>query len=145
MTKIAALGDLLEPAAISLDLRARTKPEVLRELVSLAASAGLVPDPAAALQAVETRESQGSTGVGSGVAVPHARVSGLSGTVVAVGLSKEGVDFGGPDRVPVRIFFLLLGPQNAPEIYLKTLSQVARLIKDAEPTAAIDLIRSQAA
>ncbi|MBI5238910.1 MAG: PTS sugar transporter subunit IIA [Elusimicrobia bacterium] len=149
-----ALAELLVPAAVACDLKASDKDGVLAELCGLAAFAGLVKESGAPLQAVRQREAQGSTGCGSGVAVPHARLAGLDRTAVAVGLSRAGVEFGSVDREPVHIFFLLLGPAGSPEAYLKALSQVARLVKEtdfrkalracASPAEVVALIRSHA-
>lgn len=154
MTRTVSLSELLDPAAVSVDLQGADKGAVLAELCALLEKAGLAGDRAAALEAVNAREAQGSTGCGSGVAVPHARLAGLSRTAMALGISKRGIAFGGVDNEPVRIFFLLLGPQNDPEHYLKTLSQIAKLIKERDfrdallacpdPAAVVELIRSTA-
>ena len=153
--KSSPLADFILASAVSVDLRGATKTAVLEELVGLLAEAGVVADRAAALEAVLARERLGSTGCGSGVAVPHARLPGLDRPIVAVGLSRAGVDFGAVDGQPVRIFFLILGPQGAPEAYLNILSQIAKLLKEddfrasllsaPDPAAAADILRSSAA
>ena len=129
---VNGLVELLVPEAIRVNLLATSKEGVLGELCGLLFSADLVRDQAAVLQAVLAREQAGSTGCGSGVAVPHARISGIDRTVLALGLSKSGIEFGALDSLPVNIFFLMVGPQKAPEIYLKLLSQIAQLIKEDE-------------
>lgn len=139
------LADLIVPAAVSVDLKASAKAEVLEELVGLLDAAGPLPDRAAALEAVLARERLGSTGCGSGVAVPHARIGGGGGAAVAVGLSRAGVDFGAVDHQPVRIFFLVLGPKDVPETTLKLLSQIARIIKQDEFRAALLAAQDSAA
>ncbi|MBI4375286.1 MAG: PTS sugar transporter subunit IIA [Elusimicrobia bacterium] len=145
----------LTPEAVSVDLKAPSRDGVLSEMVELLRNGGRLPDAAAALEAVRHRELQGSTGCGSGVAVPHARVAGLKQPMVAVGISRKGVDFAAVDGQPVNIFFLVLGPQNAPESFLKLLSQIARLVRVPEvrgrlsscgsATEVIELIRDESA
>jgi len=132
MTKTVSLSELLDPRAVVVDLKGRLKAEVLSELVGAIGTAGLVADAPAALSAVQAREQVASTGCGSGVAVPHARLPGLAHTLLALGISKAGVEFGGVDNEPVKLIFLLLGSETEPEHYLKTLSQVARLIKESD-------------
>lgn len=135
--KTLSLSDLLTESAIEVDLKGKDKSEILGELCALIVKAGVPLEGPALLAAVEAREKLGSTGCGDGVAVPHARIAGLERTALALGLSKQGIDFGGVDSEPARIFFLLLGSQNEPEAYLKTLSQIAKLIKDEEFRASL--------
>ncbi len=151
-TPANAITELLVPAAIEVDLKAISKDDVLRCLSKKLWEAGLVRDEAAVLQAVLAREQTASTGCGSGVAIPHARVQGVSRIVLAVGLAKSGVEFGAVDNQPAKIFFLVIGPQSNPEAYLRLLSQIAQLVKEKEfrdallscPNAAavIDLFRA---
>ena len=129
---INGLMELLVLQAINIRLHANSKEGVVRELCGLLFSAGFVTDPAAVLSAVLAREEAGSTGCGCGVAVPHARMQNLDRTVLALGISPSGIAFGAADNLPVKIFFLLVGPQKAPEEYLKLLSQIVQLIKEEE-------------
>ena len=147
-----ALAKLVVPEAVAVHLQASSKNGVLEELCNLLGKAGLVRDAQTVLQAVLIREKAGSTGCGLGVAVPHARLQGPDHTVMAIGLSKSGIDFGAIDGQPVKVFFLIVGPQNNPEAYLRLLSQVAQLIKDQEfrnalldcesASSVMDLLRS---
>ena len=126
------LAQLLVPGAVAVPLKASSKDAALEELCNLLAFTGMVPDAAAALWAVSAREQIASTGCGLGVALPHARLQGLDKAVLAVGLSKPGIDFGAVDGRPVHIFFLIVGPHNNPEAYLRLLSQIAQLLKEQE-------------
>lgn len=128
----STLAQLLVPGAVAVPLQASSKEGALEELCNLLAFTGLVRDASAALSAVHTREKIASTGCGMGVALPHARLQGLEKAVLAVGLSKIGIDFGSVDGRPVHIFFLIVGPHNNPEAYLRLLSQVAQLLKEHE-------------
>ena len=146
------LTEILTPETIRVHLLAASKEAALKELCGLLCGAGLVRDQETVMAAVLDREKAGSTGCGSGVAVPHARMQGIDRTVLALGLSKSGIDFGALDGLPVKIFFLIVGPQEAPEVYLRLLSQIAGLIKEEEfreallscesSTEVIDLFRT---
>ena len=76
------------------------------------------------------RESLGSTAIGQGIAIPHAKSDSVTKLVAAFGLSKKGVDFDSLDGEPVNIFFLLLAPQDSAGPHLKALARIARLLKD---------------
>ena len=78
------------------------------------------------------RERLRSTGVGSGVAIPHGKVPGLEHLLLAVGLSREGVDFGAADGLPVHIFMALAAPMNSTGNHLRALARIARLCSDAD-------------
>ena len=120
-------GDLISEASIDLNLPSQPKEDVLRLLVSRLANAhgGLKPDRAVA--AVLEREFALSTGVGQGVAVPHATLGELKAPVVGFGRCPEGVDFGAMDNKPVKLLFLLLAPENEISLHLKLLSRISRL------------------
>ena len=131
-TPANAIAELLVPAAIDVDLKAASKEDVLRCLCRRLWEAGLVRDEAAVLAAVLAREQAGSTGCGSGVAIPHARVTEVSRIVLAAGLMRSGIEFGSIDGQPAKIFFLVIGPQHSPEAYLRLLSQIAQLVREKE-------------
>jgi PTS system nitrogen regulatory IIA component len=83
------------------------------------------------LEALLGRERAASTGVGDGVALPHARLPGLARVAGALGRSRLGVDFGAADGRPCHLVFLLVAPESAPGDHLRALSRVARLLRDA--------------
>jgi PTS system nitrogen regulatory IIA component len=89
-------------------------------------------DGNALLDRLIEREGQQSTGVGGGVALPHAMVSGLERTVLVVGRMREGLDFAALDSEPVDVFFLLLSPAEANSEHLRVLARVARIIAPEE-------------
>ncbi len=106
-------------------LAARTRREAVREL-SLAAAASASLDGEVVDAAVWDREMQSATGMGSRIAVPHARLIGLKSPVVAVGISKEGVDFDAPDGDPARLIFLVLTPHHDDGAQIEILADIAR-------------------
>jgi mannitol/fructose-specific phosphotransferase system IIA component (Ntr-type) len=111
------------------DLQAATSYQAIRNLAGLAAShAGIDPD--ATIAAVLERESEMGTGLGHGIAVPHARIDGLKGAVVAVGLAPHGIAFDGIDLQPTRVVFLILTPLADTELQLQILAAIARLSRE---------------
>ncbi len=76
------------------------------------------------------REYKGSTGIGKGIAIPHARTTGVSSLVGALGISRQGIDFESEDGQPCHLVFLILAPPEESTTYLKALSAVAFIGKD---------------
>ena len=110
-------------------LRERTLAGVLLEMSEHLAEAGVVSDAAELAERLGKRERDGCTGMGSGVAFPHCRVEGLSGVVVSVGLSPEGIDFGAADGISITVLFLLLSPRDEPALHLQALARLTRLAR----------------
>ena len=112
-----------------LELTATTKDSALVELVEAASTSPYVADPAALLEAVRERESKLSTGIGLGIAVPHARIESVSEFVVVVGRHPDGLEFGSIDGQPVHILVLIAGPREAKTPYLELLAQLSKRLK----------------
>jgi fructose-specific phosphotransferase system IIA component len=125
------IQDLLDKDLIVMDLRAADKAGVISELTGLLARNGRVRDADALSQAVLARESQGSTGIGEGIAIPHAKSQAISDIVVAFGRSKNGVDFQSLDGKPAYLFFLLVTPEDRPGDHLKVLARISRIMRNA--------------
>ncbi len=130
------LKDHLNPKHV-VELVARTKDGVLEEMVAAVATSPDVTDEAALLQAVREREALLSTGIGLGIAIPHARIASVERFVVGVGRSLEGVEFGSIDGKPVTIVVLIAGPQDAQKPYLELLAQISKRLKLHEVRARI--------
>lgn len=122
------LSQLLAPDRVRVPLLARDKPGILRELTSVlvACSGG---DEADILHAVREREESQSTGYGHEVAIPHGRSATLPGLVVVAGVAAEPVDYGAMDDRPVRLFFLVAGPESAAGQQVRALARIARLAR----------------
>ncbi len=122
---------LLAPERVRIPLRATSKHDVLAELVDvLVASLGLATEREELLQAVLERERVLSTGIGGGVALPHAKYNGLEDLVMAAGASREPVEYEALDGRPVGLFFLLLGPESAAGAHVRALSRVSRIVQN---------------
>jgi nitrogen PTS system EIIA component len=122
--------DFLNKKAISPDLKATDKEGVIRELVDLLAAADEIKNKEELIKALLTRESLGSTGIGQGIGIPHAKSANVKSLVAAFGLSQKGVNFDSLDGEPVYIFFLLIAPEESAGPHLKALARISRMLKD---------------
>ena len=124
--------DFLSKKAITTDVKSVKKEDVIKELVDALIDAGDVEKRHRnkLIEALMARESLGSTAIGQGIAIPHAKSDSLTKLVAAFGLSKKGVDFDSLDGELVNIFFLLLAPQDSAGPHLKALARISRLLKD---------------
>jgi mannitol/fructose-specific phosphotransferase system IIA component (Ntr-type) len=127
-----SLTDLIDPRTVETALTAQAMEESLRTLVDRMADAGILQDRDDVVRRLVEREKVMSTGIGGGIAIPHARTPEVSRTVVAVGLSPEGVPFNSMDGAPVKVVFLIVGPMEASAEHVKVLARIARLVKKSE-------------
>lgn len=125
------LAEYLDRDLIISDLSARTKSEVLAELVSPLAAKFPDLDPKRVAQVLMDREMLGTTGIGDGIAIPHGKLDSIDQVLVIVGRSRAGVDFASLDHKPASIFFTVLAPSSVVGLHLKLLATVSRLLKDA--------------
>lgn len=119
----------LDPKLITF-FEAKDQTEALRTLVDLLDSAGKLPNKEKFLEAIIDREKVVSTGIGMGVAFPHAKQPEFKDFFVAIAILKEGVDWKALDDTPVRIIFMIGGPDNKQTEYLQLLSKLTMAIED---------------
>jgi PTS system nitrogen regulatory IIA component len=122
------LTDLVNPERVRVPLEARDKRGVLRELTRLLVDT-TGGDFADVLAAIEEREAVLSTGIGFGVAIPHGRSPTLPELAVVCGSTPEPIPFDAIDGQPVRLYFLLAGPERSAGQHVKALGRLARLIR----------------
>lgn len=124
--------DFLSKGAIAAELKSSKKEDVIKELVEALINAGEVEKRYRnkLIDALMVREQLGSTAIGQGVAIPHAKSDCVEKLVAAFGLSSKGVDFDSLDGEPVYILFLLVAPQDSAGPHLKALARISRLLKD---------------
>jgi len=123
--------DFLNCKAISADMKAADKDEAVKELAELLTQAGVLKDTKEKLvKMLLAREALGSTGIGSGIGIPHCKTNAVKELVAAFGLSRKGVNFDALDGEPVYIFFLLVAPEDCAGPHLKALARISRLLKD---------------
>ena len=128
------ISDLLSPNDVMIDVRASNKRQLLQELAAKAAdSMGLSVDRVA--PDLLKREELGSTGIGRGVAIPHARLPDLQRPYGLFAKLKQGIDFDAIDGQPVDIVFVLLLPAAAENDALGALASVARILRSPENLA----------
>jgi mannitol/fructose-specific phosphotransferase system IIA component (Ntr-type) len=125
------LNEHLHPSRVG-DLHGKTKDEVLAEMVELVRSSEAVEDAKTLLSAVRERERVLSTGIGLGIAIPHAKIPGVARFVVAVGRHRAGIDFDAIDGRPVHLVVLIAGPQDAQDRYLRLLARLSQRLKQEQ-------------
>jgi mannitol/fructose-specific phosphotransferase system IIA component (Ntr-type) len=124
---------MIPPEAIIYDLTSTDKPGVLREMVDTLVRNDDQLEGAevnSVVGVLMAREELGSTGIGKGFAVPHARHEGVKGLVAAFGRSAGGIDFASLDGQPVHLVFLLLSPKDSSGQHLEALARAAKLARD---------------
>lgn len=122
--------DFLSKKAVTANVKASDKEGVIRELVDILAKAEDIKNKEELVKALLTRESLGSTGIGQGIGIPHAKTPSVKNLVAAFGLSQKGVNFDSLDGEPVYIFFLLIAPEESAGPHLKALARISRMLKD---------------
>ena len=132
MKKSIVLGDLLSPAAINLNLTSMDRDAVLDELVNQIPQLARQPEQRQTLlRALREREQLHSTGIGDGIALPHARnalVGLVDRPIVALGRHPKGIPYEAIDGIPARLFFLLIAPTVTQ--HLAILARLSRLLRD---------------
>jgi fructose-specific phosphotransferase system IIA component len=127
---IAKITDYITLDMISLDLKAKNKKDALLELSQLLGVSDSIEDYEVIEKALIEREKLGSTGIGKGVAIPHAKTDFAKKLTIAFGRSNEGVNFESLDGEDVNLFFVFASPLSDSSIYLKILARISRLIRD---------------
>jgi len=122
------LSDHIRPE-LCLELKATTKDEALREIVAAVKAAGVLADTEGFHQKILHRETQASTAIGLGVAIPHASHDELKAITIAVGRSARGIDFGAPDGSPVQLVFMI-GITADRSQYLKVVARITWLVRN---------------
>ncbi|MHC4547161.1 MAG: PTS sugar transporter subunit IIA [Planctomycetota bacterium] len=119
------------PAERTVILEATTKDEALRELSGVVATAPEVTDADRLLEAILEREAIMSTGIGLGIAIPHAKIPSVTDFVVGFGKVSGDLDFNSLDGKPVHFIVMIAGPDNQQERYLQLLARITLKLKDA--------------
>ncbi len=123
------IAEYMDSAKIVLDLKASNKEEAIRNLAQIVKDSKEIEDYNRFLNDIFEREELGTTGIGLGVALPHARTQAVNSFVIAVGKVTEGVDFKSLDGEAVKLIFLMGTPKDEVQNYLKILAHLTRLLK----------------
>ncbi|PKL33591.1 MAG: hypothetical protein CVV40_00565 [Planctomycetes bacterium HGW-Planctomycetes-2] len=126
------LLDIVTPACIRAPLEASDKKGVIDELVDLLADAGKVTDSKALKEAVWTRESTRTTGIGHALAIPHGKSPGVKSLAMAIGKPAQPIDFASIDGKPVRLVVLLASPLDKTSDHIQALARVSRMMASEE-------------
>jgi fructose-specific phosphotransferase system IIA component len=132
-----SISAILKPEAVTLQIKAKKKRDIIRELVQLLADAGVVADTDTVTAQVLEREELATTGIGSGIAIPHCLSSEVSGTALAFGRRVPGAKFDAVDKQPVQLFFLMVGLPGAHNEHLRLLSKLARYLHAPDTKAGL--------
>ncbi len=124
------ITDILSEASIKINMSAENKKDLIEQMIFLAEKSGKIEDREEALRETLAREEIMSTGVGKGVALPHAKLSSLDSCVSSLAILNEPIDYDAIDGEPVKIAFLLLGSENNVGAHLKMLSKISRFVNN---------------
>ena len=136
------IADLLAKESIDLQAKVGSKAEALEHLVTLMAKSGKLADEAEYKRCVLAREEEGSTGIGEGIAIPHAKTNAVKAPGLAAMIVSEGVDFASLDDQPAKLFFMIAAPDTKDNVHLDVLSRLSTLLMDEEFTTALYAAKS---
>jgi fructose-specific phosphotransferase system IIA component len=126
------LSDLIKRELVCLDIESTEKTGSIAEMAESLVRENIIRDEGVFLREVLGREKMGSSGIGEGVAIPHARTGMVEEIIIAFGRSRRGINFESLDRKPVYLLFLIASPTNDNELYLQTLSCLSRFLRERE-------------
>jgi len=127
--EIKNIADYIKADTINLDLESENKNAVIRELYGNLKKTDLIKDEEKGISDIFAREEMGSTGIGKGVALPHAKTEAVDELIITFGISRNGITYDSLDNEKVNIFFMFLCPKDKTQEYLKVLARISRLIK----------------
>lgn len=126
------LTDVLKKELIKIPLEGTTRNDCIKELIDCLTANKLILDKEVIFKAVLDRENIMTTGVGNGIAIPHCKHEQSPEFAVCLGIQSKGIDFESIDKKPVKIIFLLVGPENNPSLHIKLLSRISRLMSNED-------------
>ncbi|MDY4005541.1 MAG: fructose-specific PTS transporter subunit EIIC [Fusobacterium varium] len=124
------INNMLSENCINLDLKGTNKGQIIDELVEMLNAAGKLNDKEEYKKEILKRESQSSTGLEEGIAIPHAKTRAVKVPSIAFGLSKAGVDYDSLDGEPSKLFFMIAAPANASDTHIEVLSKLTTTLLD---------------
>lgn len=124
------LSDYLCESCILMDLSGTNKKEIIRNLVAVLTRKVQIADVTDIIRKLEERESLKTTGIGSGIAIPHCKSAEIDDVQLVIGISKAGIDFQALDNKPAHFFFLLVAPEKGGAEHLKASAKIVRLFRE---------------
>lgn len=122
------IKDILSPESMIMDLQATTKEEAINEMADLEVATGVVNNKEKFVESIWAREKESTTGIGGGIAMPHARNEYINKARVLFAKSEKGVDFDSLDQQPVHLFFMITAPAGADNTHLQALAKLSSLL-----------------
>lgn len=126
------LSDFMDEELVLLDLLSNRKEDIIKELISPIIKKRVATSEKILIKAVLNREALGSTAIGNGVAIPHAKTPSVKEKAVVFARSKKGRNFDSIDGNPVNLFFMIVSPDRETGPHLKILARISRLLQDAD-------------
>lgn len=126
------ITDLMIQETMIMDLQATTKDEAIDELIASLNRSGRINDPVLFKEMIYKREAESSTGIGGGIAMPHAKTTAVNEPTVVFAKSRQGLDFEALDDQPAHVFFMIAAPEGAGNTHLRTLAALSRLLIDSD-------------
>jgi PTS system fructose-specific IIC component len=126
---VLKISEFLKPEAIMMQIKSKEKISAIKELVDNMVANKFVDDGQAFLKALAKRENLESTGIGNGIAIPHARTDAVKNLVLAFARSEQGVDFSAIDGKPSYLIFLIASPESKKSQYIMALAKLSRLLR----------------
>ncbi len=126
------IQELLSASRVKFNLTSNNKLDVINELIEVLNQDGKLSDKAKYKEAVLRREKEFSTGIGMGIAIPHAKDSSVKEAALTLGISKAGIDYEALDGSLAHIFFLIAVPAESNDVHLKVLSYISRKLMHQE-------------
>lgn len=125
------INQLINADLIQLDLQANSKQAAFEELINILHQQGRISDKTAFLKDIQAREALGNTGFEDGVAIPHAKSSAVIQPAVAIGVSRQGIDYGAEDGQPSKLFFMIASPEGGSDHHIEVLAELSsKLIEE---------------
>lgn len=126
------ITDLLKRCSIDLDGQAVSKEEILDHMIALMVNAGNISDVETYKACVKKREVEGTTGIGDGIAIPHAKTPAVKKAGLAAMVVKAGADYDSLDALPVYLIFLIAAPDTKDNVHLDVLGRLSALLRDGQ-------------
>lgn len=136
------IKDLLKPNLMILDLKADSKESAINEMIDKYVAEGVVTDREKYLKGILDREAESTTGIGDGIAMPHAKTDAVNQAAVLFAKSSQGVDFNALDGQPVHLFFMIAAPEGANNAHLQALAKLSSLLIDPDLVAKLKKAQS---
>ncbi len=123
------ISEIISPDGIVLEVQNNEKIAVIKELAQILVDKNIISNNEEFFSAILKRENLESTGIGQGVAIPHARTSAVKNIAIVFGRSKTGVDFSSLDGQPSHLIFLIAAPEDKKSEYIMTLARLSKMLR----------------